>query len=934
MTSTHHAGMILDAIAAAFESTPNCGGSDAVLSAAAVGAAQKFSSNSAARTPWPPRPSVQTWKAANLDKVEASLVGFAEPGSPVKHVVEGIQEKELLLHPREAYDVAVSNILFWSTYTESFKTLYTLATNNHHPSKLFFSPDQSPISARYNDIGAAYLLGLFLADLGLINLAAEWFRFAANGGHASAMLEFGKILCTPGWAHFLTHNVSESSPTINRPNSPISLSPNDPSFDNVADTSLALSFLSKSYNLSPSSETAFTIGMIYLTSPSRNAFTRIAGLSPLSTTSPHFPKSPTVTSPSKTSVHSSPVFRDLPKAVTWLSRASKDITSDDLFSITAAYQLANIYLQTPSQSMNEKAVALLRTVCGLSTLRDTDAICVAPYLLSLCLRYGIGTSKKLEEAHAWCNVSDMQRLRDYTLPSEVAKSIAKNKAKLFRDLFRGIEKLVERDCKDGMLAYGLCWKFGVGCSVDSKKAFHWIERAGTVQRGKDVDMLLQIKDVSEVAALFGGKENKVSDSGIVLVAPPVPNIVKALLVDTKSVASLPPLPSNYTNPVKPQQNHVDLDVVYPPPSPIDDWLRAGVTVEETIDADRSRDRAQSQTDSAVVRAGATDPSPHLDSVIEAVGLIETSNTLTTSSAEVEESASQQPVSIVDAEHANMLNPRVFSIKGLPLSHLPILINLWGGSQAVQNLTTAQVCEKYLKPMTKASGLSLCAQLYLSPDPLLSSQVQDAKNFISHAWQYKFLDVVEALFHFAIQSNLNPETTIIWFDLFSNSQHNTAEKTFDWWQTVFMNAIKEIVNVVMVMQPWSDPIPLKRVWCLFEIYATAVTQSNFYVAMTVSEESKFLVKLMDDITSFQQIFSNVNILKTQSFNPSDRDAIFDVIQKTVGFSKLDQLVFQKLTQWMGGTITKELLKHNDDKVAAFKLAHALGNFFKDKLVVPL
>ncbi|KAJ3076659.1 Kinesin light chain 3 [Rhizoclosmatium hyalinum] len=229
-------------------------------------------------------------------------------------------------------------------------------------------------------------------------------------------------------------------------------------------------------------------------------------------------------------------------------------------------------------------------------------------------------------------------------------------------------------------------------------------------------------------------------------------------------------------------------------------------------------------------------------------------------------------------------------------------------------------------MTKASGLSLCAQLYLSPDPLLSSQVQDAKYFISHAWQYKFLDIVEALFHFAIQSNLNPETTIIWFDLFSNSQHNTAEKTFDWWQTVFMNAIKEIGNVVMVMQPWSDPIPLKRVWCLFEIYATAVTQSNFHVAMTVSEESKFLVKLMDDITSFQQIFSNVNILETQSFNLSDRDAIFDVIQKTVGFSKLDQLVFQKLTQWMGGTITKELLKHNDDKVVAFKLAHALGNFF--------
>ncbi|KAJ3059277.1 Kinesin light chain 3, partial [Rhizoclosmatium hyalinum] len=145
-------------------------------------------------------------------------------------------------------------------------------------------------------------------------------------------------------------------------------------------------------------------------------------------------------------------------------------------------------------------------------------------------------------------------------------------------------------------------------------------------------------------------------------------------------------------------------------------------------------------------------------------------------------------------------------------------------------------------MTKQTGLSLCAQLYLEADNPISSVSKDAKWFISHAWKYKFLDVVSSLFHFAQKHNLDPATTIIWFDLFSNSQHNTADKPFEWWETVFMNAVKSIGNVIMILQPWNDPIPLKRVWCIFEVYASNVTKSEFHVAMTPADEADFLAQL--------------------------------------------------------------------------------------------
>ncbi|KAJ3056529.1 Kinesin light chain 3, partial [Rhizoclosmatium hyalinum] len=159
-------------------------------------------------------------------------------------------------------------------------------------------------------------------------------------------------------------------------------------------------------------------------------------------------------------------------------------------------------------------------------------------------------------------------------------------------------------------------------------------------------------------------------------------------------------------------------------------------------------------------------------------------------------------------------------------------------------------------MTQTSGLSLCAQLYLSNATFNSAPIiQDAKWFISHAWKYKFTSVIGALYNFCAKERLDPETTIIWFDLFSNSQHGTAAKPFEWWETVFMNAVKSIGNVVMVLQPWDDPIPLKRVWCIFELYASTVTNSQFHVAMSTDEETQFLNALVDNIDYFKNLLGN-------------------------------------------------------------------------------
>ncbi|KAJ3285295.1 hypothetical protein HDU79_007445 [Rhizoclosmatium sp. JEL0117] len=175
----------------------------------------------------------------------------------------------------------------------------------------------------------------------------------------------------------------------------------------------------------------------------------------------------------------------------------------------------------------------------------------------------------------------------------------------------------------------------------------------------------------------------------------------------------------------------------------------------------------------------------------------------------------ETVADTEKERANMLDPNHFSIKGVSVKYFSSLVDVWGGCSELKGMTTQDICNKFIKPQTESSKLSWCADMYLSNDPNLMGQVHDANYFISHAWKYTFLDVVEALTNFVDSNKLDPEATIIWFDLLSNSQHNTSAKDFTWWTTVFQNAIQKIGSVVLIMQPWDDPIPLTRAWCVIK-----------------------------------------------------------------------------------------------------------------------
>jgi tetratricopeptide (TPR) repeat protein len=229
--------------------------------------------------------------------------------------------------------------------------------------------------------------------------------------------------------------------------------------------------------------------------------------------------------------------------------------------------------------------------------------------------------------------------------------------------------------------------------------------------------------------------------------------------------------------------------------------------------------------------------------------------------------------------------------GLKLSYFEEFVKQCGGKDSFRDLTTNGVCKQFVLPMTLHAENSLCSVLSAQGDPAVAI----ASVFISHSWKCLFLDILDALLH---QFHDQPDI-VVWFDLFSNNQHSTWIRPFEWWCGTFRSAIAEFGHVVMVMAPWSDPIPLTRAWCLFELYCIADTPNGkFEVAMSRSEQAKFLDSVSEDPEAeLNNMLAAIDCERSECNKPADRDAIFAVVREVIGFMNINKIVFEQLRNWM-------------------------------------
>ncbi|KAI8613668.1 hypothetical protein BC830DRAFT_1131136 [Chytriomyces sp. MP71] len=544
---------------------------------------------------------------------EAHLLDFTPPeATEVAMSVEGLlvptdELASLLASPKQGYDVAVASIRYWAAYDAAFQTLLTLALHNHHLSKIFFDPKASPLSVSVReDAIAAYHLGNYLKKLGCMNIAAQWFQVSSEAEYPLGMVEYAKILCSPGWAYHLS---TLSNPTTTSrvtfadarvPGLRIKTSKSLPNhihkqdlLENSIDASRAISLLHTSHNLEPISESAYLIGMLYLTAPTKSAYQEVLGSSRVgsSTSSPNSsgspsrsefaaPESPSrqkwpeLFNPKSPKIHILNLHRDFSQAAQYLAlavsisnkNAENDVaTSKDMVIATAAaFELAKLNLKLGKEDALERASVLLQGIAALEPSKEIETVIfLASHLLGHCLKQGFGEKggiSKEEEGNAWLKISAVQTnvavlVGDRGRPnSRIMQIILGSNAsrRVLRMAVMCLKRQVESnfDWTFGMFLLGICLKLGVGGVVDVCKGEYWMRRAADTRTWdiKDCDTFVQVCSdlglMTSIIEIFGASLS--DENRTVKVSPSIPNETDDLsplsAASIDSIASLPPLP--------------------------------------------------------------------------------------------------------------------------------------------------------------------------------------------------------------------------------------------------------------------------------------------------------------------------------------------------------------------------------------------------------
>jgi hypothetical protein len=126
-----------------------------------------------------------------------------------------------------------------------------------------------------------------------------------------------------------------------------------------------------------------------------------------------------------------------------------------------------------------------------------------------------------------------------------------------------------------------------------------------------------------------------------------------------------------------------------------------------------------------------------------------------------------------------------------------------------HMTTEQICHILIKPQTSLQRCSVVVQL--SQANALQNWGECSNWFVSHAWSNLFFPMIDAILSF-FKHRSDGETAVIWMDLFSISQHaNTESQISPLWWRLFSKCIEDSRKVLLVIESWRDPKPLKRSW---------------------------------------------------------------------------------------------------------------------------
>eukprot|EP00964_Phaeocystis_antarctica_P098126 scaffold64160_cov65-Phaeocystis_antarctica.AAC.9 len=181
---------------------------------------------------------------------------------------------------------------------------------------------------------------------------------------------------------------------------------------------------------------------------------------------------------------------------------------------------------------------------------------------------------------------------------------------------------------------------------------------------------------------------------------------------------------------------------------------------------------------------------------------------------------------------------------------------------------------------KEDKLAVCERLKKRGSP----HVGEANVFVSWFLDTPIDTLLDALANFLKQKGLREEDTFFWV-----CDYVIRQTDIDTDLALLGDCVSAVGHTVLLMEPWHAPAPLKRAYCIKEVYYTQKSRAQFDVVMSSAQQAAFEAALVDDFDSIRMSLSKVDVRTATCRKPEETKRILDELEQGVGFVECNTLV---------------------------------------------
>eukprot|EP00808_Paulinella_micropora_P025534 g7102.t1 len=134
---------------------------------------------------------------------------------------------------------------------------------------------------------------------------------------------------------------------------------------------------------------------------------------------------------------------------------------------------------------------------------------------------------------------------------------------------------------------------------------------------------------------------------------------------------------------------------------------------------------------------------------------------------------------------------------------------------------------------------------------------------------------------------------------------------------------------MSQSPWTNPVPLTRAWCLWEILCTSRTKATFEIILPPKEEQSLLESLVTRFDSIAAMLATVDVANAKAWKAEDQKKILEAVAETgEGVHGLNKLVVEQLRDWLAKT-AKAAIPEEPSSNDPLSLINSVANLLSDQ-----